>query len=345
MKGMKIIMYYKRLLTTKLPIRKNIDNGISMCNEPVNTMDEKIEDFIMRDIIQYPDMKSAYDNFSDTFNISKKNFILTNGCEEALRLSSQLILRRSIDICPIDVVMYENPTWELAPIILNNSIKLIYAYTMEDIPNIYSLDFKYNENTRLFYYNDNLENIKDDLFINSEILFYITDKQNNLFGHNDFDILKYSFIQNSKYIIDETYTRNKLFNLNDREFDKNKIYIGSFSKNIGCGIRLGYVLFNDYWYDAFNQYRSNYISALASKYASSTKLKNIIKPYSNYSINNIIFGCDNFETMKLKDVSEKDKYRINKIFKIDGIEFARLGKISNNNNFSKFINSKGDLKL
>lgn len=338
-------MDYKRLLTTKIPIRKNIDNGVSMCNEPVNIDEDKINVFLMKDIIQYPDMREVYKNFSETFNISKENFILTNGCEEALRLTSQLALRYFMSVHDVGTVLYEYPTWELAPIILKNSIDLIYPYSTEIIPDIYPINFKYDEKANTFYYDDNTFNILKEKRVFEDSLIYITDKQNNLFGHEDL-VLNKSRIGEIKYIIDETYTRNKLFDLTNRKFDRNKFYIGSFSKNIGCGVRLGYILFNDCWYKLFNQYRPNYISSLAAVYASSPKLKKIIKPYSNYCNDKVLFGCDNFETIRLDDiVNNKDKNRINKVFEINGIKFARLGKVSAKSDFSKFINSKGDIKL
>lgn len=169
----------------------------------------------------YPDMDLAYINFSEQFDIPIGNFILTNGCESALRIS--LLATK------IKYLLLENPTWQLANIMAN------------------AIDIK---TTNLSYHYDTR------FYIDSppkEGPVYHTDKFNNLFGHDM--ITDYRDL----IILDETYTNGTLFN-SDRIIPENRIVIGSFSKSSSAAMRLGYCIFSNTWYDRFYSLRDRYIS-------------------------------------------------------------------------------------
>ena len=81
------------------PIREFYTNDIptvvSTKNEPKGT--------------HYPNMFLTYQKFSNIFNLPTSRFILTNGCENALRIALLLLKPTSLSI--------ENPTWGLVSII------------------------------------------------------------------------------------------------------------------------------------------------------------------------------------------------------------------------------------
>lgn len=188
----------------------------------------------------YPNMKSIYDNFSNYFNINKDNFILTNGCEEALRIAIAVLKRKYKNI---NQYISEYPTWGMSFIVANQFF---------DVSNIRKLEYKIDKNKLSFdYYGINLA-VKDSIV-------YSTDIYNNLFSHDDISTIKFNSI-NSYFIIDETYTLNKLIDRErniEREFKT--ITIGSFSKSIGCGIRLGYIIFPRELNYLFQLYRPQYL--------------------------------------------------------------------------------------
>lgn len=195
--------------------------------------------FFTVDNAKYPNMYSAYDIFSKYFKIPKQNFILTNGCENACRIA---LLARNIK----DITI-ENPTWDLFRIIAAGLNVKYYLHDYEYVNGIF-------QPTAI---NDKHEWL------------YTTDTYNNLFKHKNFSEDTYVNV-----IIDETYTLKYLKNYTT--IPKNKIIVGSFSKAVGCGLRLGYILFNSIYNERFQLLREQYISSTAVEF-----LRNI----SEYDLN------------------------------------------------------------
>ena len=183
-----------------------------------------------QDIARYPDMYEVYRAFGETYSLYDYNFILTNGCENAFRIAL-LALRP-------DKIKIESPTWAMASIIAE-SFKIPYE----------SVQYHYINNQFCF---DNCD--KTDTW------FYTTGKYNNLFCHKNYNPDSYSHV-----ILDETYTMRYLLDYN-RNLDRDKIIIGSFSKFAGCGLRLGYILFHSSRADDFHMLRESYISLPAADF-------------------------------------------------------------------------------
>lgn len=140
---------------------------------------------------------------------------------------------------------------------------------------------------------------------------YTTDTFNNLFRHENIIV--------ESGIIDETYTLNKLMDPG-RELIENQIIIGSFSKFAGCGLRLGYILFNEKHADFFNLLREQYINGIACDFILrelpffEPKLVSQQYRYPIVSKHNVY---TTYQTEYLDEPHHK--------FSVDGISFCRIG--------------------
>lgn len=253
-------------------------------NGPLSTKNEPGEGNIFAfNARQYPDMYRAYESFSKLFHIPIGNFILTNGCENAMKIALLALRVKELTI--------ENPTWEMVRV---DCEALEIAYTFHNYE------------------------FKDGIFapevksIDTEFL-YMTDTYNNLFRHENisFDGVK---------ILDETYTQCQLL-ANVKDINDNKVVIGSFSKTIGAGLRLGYCLFTDKWRRRFQLLREQYISPAACKWLINTKglcnnavlVGNI--PYEVVSEHPV------YLTVKAKELPVPHKH-----FVISGVDFCRVDR-------------------
>lgn len=234
---------------------------------------------------KYPDMYDTYKKFSKTFNIPINNFILTNGCENAFRIS--LIALR------IKEISLEDPSWELTKIICEG------------------FDIKY-QRLKYEYVNNQFEIMDKPIYK----YVYLTDTYNNLFFH------KNKTIDDDKTVIlDETYTLKKLHDKN-RKLKDNEIIIGSFSKFVDPSLRIGYILFNDKYEERFNLLREEYISSLATNYILNlTKINtNIIERPELLNNKNIISIHNTYITL-----DKKPKNRIPyKEFTVSNKKFYRV---------------------
>lgn len=215
-----------------------VSSLLSTKNEPG---DDNILVFNAR---EYPDMHHAYASFSRLFNIPIGNFILTNGCENAMKIALLALRVKELTI--------EKPTWAMVQV------------------DCEALDIAYNFHNYEF---------KDGIFrpeaksIDTDFL-YTTDTYNNLFEHKNI------FFEGVT-ILDETYTQRQLIS-SAKDINDNKIIIGSFSKTAGAGLRLGYCLFSDKWKRRFQLLREQYISSAACKWLINTKgLYNNASPVGN----------------------------------------------------------------
>lgn len=178
---------------------------------------------------RYPDMYETYLAFQETYHIGLNNFILTNGCENALRITL-LALR-------IKNLIIENPTWAMAEIIAS-SLDIDYA----------KINYVYNNK---FY-------LEPHEMTNNWL--YTTDSYNNLFKHDNYEASIFPNV-----ILDETYTLQTLLNT-DRQLTNHLVVIGSFSKFAGCGLRIGYILFHESMSQRFNMLRESYLSSAACEF-------------------------------------------------------------------------------
>lgn len=212
--------------------------GISTKNEPWT------ERHIEIDARPYPDMHRAYRDFSKAYKIPLNNFILTNGCESALRIALLALRSHKLTI--------EQPTWARVQVECE-ALDIQYDF----------INYQY----------------KDGIFFPEKSALgdlYATDTYNNLFRHEN-------IIGHGRTILDETYTSKTLL-ADQKELNENTIIIGSFSKTGGAGLRLGYCIFSDEWADRFNMLREQYISPAACEWLATSLIptltvKDIEIPY------------------------------------------------------------------
>ena len=234
---------------------------------------------------RYPDMYEVYKAFEETYG--RSNFILTNGCENALRIVLLAIKARTM--------LLEKPTWQLAELICDSL----------DI-NSYHIDYHYSDNG----FRVDKEKLKDYAFVDG---LYTTDTYNNLFRHSNFyldSVCKWN-------IVDETYTADTL--INNKELDDNKIVIGSFSKFVDPGMRLGYIIFPEKLRERFNALREEYICREAADFILSKK--RISYRDINIKLKNQICAHFTFITFDVKP----DTLLPMKRFEVDGRSFYRIG--------------------
>lgn len=200
----------------------------------ISTKNEPLEDNVLTvNTRAYPDMYKAYADFSKAYGIPLGNFILTNGCESALRIAL-LALRP-------DKLTIEQPTWARVQVECE-ALDIDYD----------CIDYRYYDG--IFYPEREV----------SPGFLYTTDTYNNLFRHEN--------IKNRGItIMDETYTSRSLF-AERKEFRSDKIVIGSFSKTGGAGLRLGYCIFSDCWSERFNLLREQYISPAACEWLATSSI-------------------------------------------------------------------------
>ena len=81
--------------------------------KPCSIKDEPVSRASLNDeeARSYPDMYEAYRDFAKTYNLSMNNFILTNGCENAVRIIFEAIRPK--------YVYTENPSWGLVEVLAN----------------------------------------------------------------------------------------------------------------------------------------------------------------------------------------------------------------------------------
>lgn len=242
-------------------------------------------------IIEYPNMMEIYDTFSTFSLIPRDNFILTNGCEEALRIVLQVIKRieenKNINL------LAEYPRWKMVDVI---SDQILYK-NPKDINYVLN---KEKDSMMSFsnYDNEALKNELNYMDNNDVCVLYNTLSINNMLMHKKWNSNLFAEKCKCKLydIIDETYTPFKT-DINDQKLSKlekdNIFIIGSFSKAIGCGLRLGYILFNQKYEKYFNLYRPQYISPLAINFLTNTpETINVLKSIDFTNFVNSIF--DNY---------------------------------------------------
>ena len=250
-----------------------------------------------------------YDDFSKVFNIEKKNFILTNGCENAMRLALEFYNFKFGN----QILYTENPGWKMADVL---GAALGYE--------VHHYDYLYDGYSREFYPEQSFDPQSD--------LVYTTDTYNNLFKHGNLNM-------DAFYILDETYTMHQLMSGYEKP-DQDIIVIGSFSKAYGPGYRLGYILFHEDHNDIFQLLREQYLSPAAGK---------LLKQFchDDFAIDPLGSGIYSTEisdeydgppivtTHPIYTTFQADAVPMpHKKFEISGIPFCRIG---NTPNFLKMI--------
>jgi len=276
--------------------------GIASQNEPASDI------LITCNCRLYPDMKKAYDRFGKLFNLEENEFILTNGGENAMKIALLALKPKSM--------AWFVPTWkmpevfcaalDIKPIMLNfhQKEKEIYA---EDIDKECDIFYSNMGTSSLFKYYGSSEHL--------------------------------GFYENCRYqILDLTYMNFERikFHLDCRKNHlENTIYIGSFDKLAGCGLRLGFIVFPKSFNDAMQLQREQYINMCAYEWLlniTKSQLKflpsNPIQDFLEENALSLSKGwslTDNFIT-----IPQHIEANLNEVhFQIDGQEYTKFGQPSN----------------
>lgn len=248
----------------------------------------------------YPDMAKMYDDFSKAFNIEKKNFILTNGCENAMRIALEFYNFKFGN----QILYTENPGWKMADVL---GAALGYE--------AHHYDYRYDNYSKEFY--------PEQLFDPQSDLVYTTDTYNNLFKHDNLDM-------DALYILDETYTMHQLMSGYEKP-DQDIVVIGSFSKGYGPGYRLGYILFHEEHNHIFQLLREQYLSPAAGKLLEEIRQDTFLMDPLNqvcYStdIDESYNGPDIVTTHRVYTTFQTEAVPMpHKQFKVSGVPFCRVG--------------------
>lgn len=272
-------------------------------NDDINTRDKyyrstKNEPWWTDKLSYYPDMGKTYDSFSDIFQISKENFILTNGCENALRIM--------LEYSKCHNLIIEKPGWQMTEV-LGNALRYNVSYN----------EFVFDKNSKEFYLDINYNSILESS------LMYTTDTYNNLFKHRNINIEKI-IDNNAELIIDETYTMKSL---REHKAPEKNFVIGSFSKFFGAGYRLGYILFPKQHNNSIQMLREQYINSEACKLLSckeyiEANLNRIATLESEKNTDqNIVTAHPVYKTFILDNIDIPHKK-----FQVSNINFCRIGR-------------------
>lgn len=283
--------------------------GLSTKNEPSSLLN------IEACVRQYPDMFLVYQTFCSFFNVHTQNVILSNGCENSLK--SVLLALYSHELT------YGIPSWGMIEVICQQC--RIKTKTSEfKLENNIAIDIDYNDIDIYYttYYANNVFNTKLNM------------KNINKSNVTIVDI-SYVNINTIKYIF------------NKFDYDGKIIYIGSFDKMIGCGLRCGFALFPTKYINDIQLQREQYINALAAKFIQNINnfcftqynlpcVINTIKKYHKY----IVANTNNYITLLLPNNINFSILNIipHKTFQCNGKNFVRFGIPSNYDENVQLIN-------
>lgn len=270
--------------------------GISAQNEPY------INQQISAEIRQYPDMYAIYSVFYKKMHYIKQPFILGNGCENIIKTILVAIKPKSM--------FWFKPAWAMIDVFCDQlNIKKINA------PVLYT--------SKKFIFST---------YRHADVL-YTTWIANNLFTHDQPNLntlhKKYKWV-----IVDLTYCSIfkikqaiKCFNF------KNVIFVGSFDKIYGCGLRLGFCFFNKKHSKLIFLHRERYINAVACNFILSKKFTQPKRFYikQNHKIVSKTFNYLTIETDKIPTFNYK-------CFSIDNKKFIRICYPSCKNEQCQFYN-------
>lgn len=260
---------------------KRKPSDISYLNEPKNDI------IISCSIREYPDMFNAYEKIKTIFNVNDSiSFILGSGCEN--------IMKNSLLALKAKELSWSKPTWGFID---------VYIEQLNIIPHIH--EFKLNGD----------KVIEEDFNENVDI-YYGTYKTNNVLCHE----MNFKNIRKSRYsIIDISYLNIGQIKRLIHNIPKNVIYVGSFDKLYGCGLRLGFAFFNENIKQEMFLQRENFINSMAYQFLMQFDKYEHIKP--EYNMGGIFNSFNFYSQLGNIDINGS----ITKKFKINGIQFTRIG--------------------
>lgn len=229
--------------------------GISLHNEPPDDL------FMTTNVRLYPDMYYVYKKFADWLGLPAKNIMLGNGAENVIKNVLLALKPKSIS--------WSVPTWGFID---------VYCAQLNCQP------IKHN-----FKYEDSLNICTEEDFTEDIDVYYNTLWFNSILKHEQ----SWRNLHNSRVsIIDLTYCElDEICKIaryfNEYRLDQpanikpNIIYVGSFDKMFGAGLRLGFAFFSNAHVDSMALQRENYINQLAADFILKHEFEEPEKKYYN----------------------------------------------------------------
>lgn len=273
--------------------------GISLHNEPP-------DDLVMTTNCRlYPDMYYVYKSFAEWLGLPVKNIMLGNGAENVIKNVLLALKPKSIS--------WSIPTWGFID---------VYCAQLGCQP----IKHKFKRSGMAFEEEDFTEEID---------VYYNTIDFNSVLQH--FPNAHNIFTARAS-IIDLTYcSLNKIQDMAkdiktciDAEAQKNIIYVGSFDKLFGAGLRLGFAFYTDQYANSMAIQRENYINQLAADFILKHEFKEPEKKYwkllkkavDDGKLSPYTMLCKSFITVPWKaDYTQLQHREI----EIDGHQYSKFG--------------------
>ena len=266
---------------------------LSTKNEPFASIQLSV------DARKYPDMHKAYEGFSKFFDIPTSQFILGNGCENTMKSVLLALKPKSLH--------WSKPAWGFID---------VYAAQLECQPYVHAF-----KGSLAAGFED--EDFEEDIDI-----YYATVHANNVIPTS----CNQKNVQKSRFaVLDLTYLQpDALKEVLSHRPNSNVVYVGSFDKLLGCGIRAGFAVFPEELSSRMQLQRENYVNALAAetfqKLDCLCDTASAMSPFQKWHLgslhlDHICFATGNYITIE----SSKDIGFPCKQFAVNGVTYSRYG--------------------
>lgn len=264
--------------------------GLSSQNEPCN------DTFLGANVRKYPDMYYAYKKFQRIFDLEDDNFFLGNGCDNVIK-NVLLALRPK-------TMLWHDPTWRMLHVYcealrIKPFVKKYHYDGKEFIPE------DWDEKIDLFYDNDGITT-----------QFTYTPRE------FDFSKCKYILVDLTYKTLPEMIRRIK--EIKESKLADKTIIVGSFDKEIGGGLRLGYAIYPKKLHVDMELQREQYINMLAYTFLINFDY-NPVNHFTDIQLEECDYLTNNFITIK----GNVDTTLNCLHFNISGQDFTRFGIPSN----------------
>lgn len=289
------------------------ESTVSMSNEPF------IDLHLDASARRYPDMCKAYEGFSKFFGIPASQFILGNGCENAMKSILLALKPKSIH--------WSKPSWGFVD---------VYAAQLECQSCVHA------------YEGDLASGFNDEDFAEGIDVYYATMHANNFIPTS----VNAKNVEKSRYsVVDLSYLQvDQLKEVLSCRVDSKVIYVGSFDKLLGCGLRAGFAVFSEALSDAIQLQRENYVNALAAKVFQNLdrycKVADDASSLKSWHLDSLHLECPVFATSNYIVVqsSQNISFPCKRII-INGITYSRYGMPSDKKTMQDLLLALSKLKI
>ena len=268
---------------------------------------------------RYPDMHKAYEGFSKFFGIPASQFILGNGCENAMKSVLLALKPKSIH--------WSKPSWGFVD---------VYAAQLRCQSCVHA------------YKGDLTSSFNDEDFAEDVDVYYATMHANNFIPTS----VNAKNVEKSRYsVVDLSYLQvDQLKEVLRNEIDSKVIYVGSFDKLLGCGLRAGFAVFSEALSSAIQLQRENYVNALAAEVFQNLdrycKVADGASSLKRWHLADLHLECPSFATSNyiIVQSSQNIGFPCKKVV-IDGITYSRYGMPDNEETMQELLLALSKLKI